>query len=217
VAALLAEEDDPSLRMMGKLYADRVSSKLVIAGRSPTDLHQLERIVNAALAGPRSGRQNQGNHEPCVSPREARAPSGKAKIPLEILGSLLDFPELLADPEVEAALETLEGDTTLGVVAVRQNFVPEKGLAADEFLAQIPPSIHSFAAGRLAAPVFEGAREAKTELLENARKLKRLTLERENAAAVHQLQRGEAMGDAASEDALLREVQRRAREKHGLS
>jgi DNA primase len=134
-----------------------------------------------------------------------------------VLGALLDFPELLADPEVEAALETLEGDAALAVVAVRQSFVPQKGLASDEFLAQIPPSIHSFAAGRLAAPVFEGAREAKTKLLENARKLRRLSLVRENAAVVHQLQKGEAMGDVASEDALLRDVQRRARERHGLS
>ena len=45
VTALLAEEDDPNLRMMAKLYADRLSSKLVIGGRSPDDLRQLERVV----------------------------------------------------------------------------------------------------------------------------------------------------------------------------
>jgi DNA primase len=227
VAALLAEEDDPSLRMMAKLYADRVSSKLVLGGRSPADLHQLERIVNGALAGPRwreaqagpggASPQGPGTSRPGPTPQNARVDSQEDQVRQMVLGALLDFPELLADPEVEAALETLEGDAALAVVAVRQSFVPQKGLASDEFLAQIPPSIHSFAAGRLAAPVFEGAREAKTKLLENARKLRRLSLVRENAAVVHQLQKGEAMGDVASEDALLRDVQRRARERHGLS
>lgn len=217
VAALLAEEDDPSLRMMGKLYADRVSSKLIIGGRSPTDLRQLERIVDEALARPAAGPRRSA--DPGARPEQGhpRPPSPEEQIRLAILGVILDFPDLLADPEVEAALETLEGDVAIAVAAARQRFVPEKGLAADEFLAQIPPPIHSFAAGRLAAPAFEAAGEAKTELLKNADKLRRLTLKRANAAVVQQLEKGEAMGDIASEHAALSEVFRRAREKHGLS
>ena len=215
VASLLAEEDDPNIRMMGKLYADRVSSKLVISGRSPTDLRQLERIVDEAVSrsGPRaSGPQASGPQ----AAQAGRPPTGEESIRLAILGVVLDFPELFGDPEVEESLETLEGDVALAVVAARQQLVPEKGLAADEFLAQIPPPIHSFAAGRLAAPVFEAVAEARAELLKNAEKLRRLTVKRANAAVVHQLEQGEAMGDVASENALLREVFRRAREKPGL-
>ncbi|MCC6559474.1 MAG: toprim domain-containing protein [Polyangiaceae bacterium] len=216
VAALLAEEDDPSLRMMGKLYADRVSSKLVIAGRSPTDLRQLEGIVNDAVSRPGRGAQG-APAQPVVTREHARSRSQVEEIRLAILGAVLDFPELLGDPDVEEALTVLDGDVALAVVAARHRPIPEKGLAAAEFLAQIPPSIHSFAAGRLVSPAFEAAHEAKTELLENARKLRRLTLLRENAAVVDQLQRGGAMGDVASEEAFLREVQRRALEKHRLS
>jgi DNA primase len=41
-------------------------------------------------------------------------------------------------------------------------------------------------------------------------------LKRENAAVVEQLHRTKALGDATEEDALLREVERRSREKLGL-
>jgi DNA primase len=216
VANLLAEEEDPSFRMMGKLYADRVSSKLVITGRSPTDLRQLEGIVNDALhRGDRGA--SPGGAGPAASREHARSRSQVDDIRLGILGAVIDFPELLEDDEVGASLTVLDGDVALALVAARQRSIPEKGLAADEFLAQIPRSIHSFAAGRLASPAFEAVREAKADLLENAGKLRRLTLKRENAAVVDQLQKGEAMGDVASEEAFLREVQRRSREKHGLS
>ena len=92
---------------------------------------------------------------------------------------------------------------------------PDHGGIA-EFLAQIAAPIHHFAAGRLASPVFESSAEARVELLNNAGKLRRLHLKRENAAVVEQLHRSRAHGDAAEEDALLREVERRTREKLGL-
>jgi DNA primase len=113
-------------------------------------------------------------------------------------------------------LGALEGDTALAYVALRQNFTFETGLAADEFLAQVPAAIHPFAAGRLVSPAFETAQEAKAELVGNARKLRRRALLRENAAVVDQLQKGEAIVDNAGVDDLLREVQRRALEKLGL-
>jgi DNA primase len=132
-----------------------------------------------------------------------------------MLGALLDFPELLLDPEVEVALTQLDGDLAMAVVALRhctrsqgrsENGDPagKNRLAADEFLAQIRPSIHSFAAGRLVSPAFEAACDAKAELVEHAGLLRQRTLKREKAAVVAQLEKGEAMGDVASEDALLR-------------
>jgi DNA primase len=54
------------------------------------------------------------------------------------------------------------------------------------------------------------------ELVSNARKLKRLGLSRQKAQVVEALHRIERTGDRTAEDALLREMDRRAREKHGL-
>lgn len=211
VTALLAEEDDPNLRMMAKLYADRLSSKLVIGGRSPDDLRQLERVVEDSLSRPRSQptREVIPSGQTTETWERARSRAQIQEVSLEILGAILDFPELLADDDLQTALECLEGDVALAIVAARQNFTFEMGLAASEFLAQVPAPIHSFAAGRLVSPVFEAASTAKATLLENSQKLSRQALARQKAAVVSQLQKSAV--DADAENALLRELfQRRA-------
>ncbi|WP_441285931.1 DNA primase [Sorangium sp. KYC3313] len=211
VTTLLAEEDDPSLRMMAKLYADRLSSKLVIGGRSPDDLRQLERVVEESLSRPRSQptREVIPSGQTTETWERARSRTQIQEVSLEILGAILDFPELLADDDLQTALECLEGDVALAIVAARQNFTFEMGLAASEFLAQVPAPIHSFAAGRLVSPVFEAASTAKATLLENSQKLSRQALARQKAAVVSQLQKSAV--DADAENALLRELfQRRA-------
>ncbi|CAN94609.1 MULTISPECIES: DNA primase [Sorangium] len=211
VTALLSEEDDPNLRMMAKLYADRLSSKLVIGGRSPDDLRQLERVVEESLSRPRSQptREVIPSGQTTETWERARSRAQIQEVSLEILGAILDFPELLADDDLQTALECLEGDVALAIVAARQNFTFEMGLAASEFLAQVPAPIHSFAAGRLVSPVFEAASTAKATLLENSQKLSRQALARQKAAVVSQLQKSAV--DADAENALLRELfQRRA-------
>lgn len=240
VAELLSGEDDPNLRAMAKTYADRLSSKLVVLGRSPTDLRQLELIIGQATS---HGRPAVREPSQSAEPHDrARSRVQVDQIALAILGALLDFPELLADPEIEAALTCLDGDPALAVAALRQasgsgggssgasHAITEpnaeagpsqdganKGIYTDQFLAQIPRSIHSFAVGRLASPQFELVDPARFELLENARKLKRLSLTRENAAAVDELHKAAATGDADSETALLRALDKRLREKRGLN
>jgi DNA primase len=91
-----------------------------------------------------------------------------------------------------------------------------EGLDVVEVLAHLPGSIHTFAASRLASPRYERREEAIQELLRNAQKLKRVGLSREKAQVVEALHRIERTGDPAAEDALLRELARRARERHGL-
>lgn len=215
VAALLAEENDPGLREMAKHYADRLSSKLVVLGQSPTDLRQLERLMDQATQG--GARASVAPQAQDLPRDRARSRERVAEIALAVVGALLDFPVLLEDPDVEVALSTLEGDAALTVAVLRRFRASQKEIWGTEFLAQIPPAIHGFGAGRLASPAFDVPSGAKTVLLENAGKLKRLMLQRENALAVDRLHRAGALGDASSENDLLREVQRRSREKLGLS
>jgi DNA primase len=159
-----------------------------------------------------------------TSPNMTMAPGQQAKSRARdeelgqfIVGALMDFPELLDDVDVRDALDVLDGDFALVVDAVRQSRWTETGINSDEFLARIPGSIHSFAAGRLTSPEFEAAGEAKDELLKNAGKLRRLSLSRENAATVDELHRVAPQGDVALEDALLLESLRRAKAKRGLA
>lgn len=215
VATLLSEENDPSLRAMAKHYADRLSSQLIIAGKSPTDLRQLEQIIDGALRRP-AALDDPERPAPFVSRERLRSPARIADISLAIIGAILDFPELLDDPDIDVALATLEGDSALTVAALRRGVAHQEDICSPSFLARLPDAIHSFAMGRLASPAFDAQTEAKSELMDNARKLDRLTMQRENEAAVRMLQHATATGDPASEDELLREIQARSRRKLGL-
>lgn len=255
VTQLLSEETDPTLRAMAKTYADQLSSKLVMRGQAPSSVRELEVAVEQALstntrgAGPLPASQAPVPHD------RARSRSRTDAIALELLGALLDFPELLDDFQVEEALAALDGEVALTVAALRRVAAAhapqapqaksgpdpfgdpgeaegdgtgaadenppartaEMGVYADEFLAQIPRSIHSFAVGRLASPAFDTSDVAKGVLLDNARKLSSLSLKRENAAEIEQLHRVEAQGDAAKEDELMRAAFQRAQRRHGLT
>lgn len=219
VAQLLREENDPNLRAMAKLYADKLSSKLIIGGRSPADLRQLERVIEEATSksGSNGAPQTLAPSETTAPPDRAFSPVRAEKIGLDVLGAILDFPELLDDPDVLESLSILDGEPALAIAAARQARDGQKGLYADVFLAQIPASIHSFAAGRLASPEFEASGEAKAALFNNARKLERLSLSRENAAVVDQPNKAEALGDVAAVDAMLRDFQRRAQKRLGMA
>lgn len=215
VLKLLREENDPNIRAAAKLYADRLAANLSIHGRAPADLRQLERLVESALSGHREGMETA--RPPAVSPQHARSPVREDRLGLSILGALLDFPELLDDPEVAQAINILDGDPVLATFAMRRCKTDQKSLDAIEFLAQIPRSIHSYAAGRLSSPVFEAVGEAKAAVFENARKLELLSLQREKAAGVEKPNQAEALGDHAAVEAMLREAQRRAQRKAGMT
>jgi DNA primase len=247
VLQILREESDPTMRAQYKTYADQLSSKLVFRGSALTSLRELESAIEQALSA--GARPQPARPEQEVVTRErARSRARNDDVALNILGAVLDFPELLDDPDMEQALAMLDGDLALAIATLRQlseryaNTGPtayslggghpssqgqEPGLSpappsveirvyADEFLAQIPLAIHSFAVGRLAAPEFETLDVAKSVAAENARKLSSLSLKRENAAEIEQLHRVEAQGDAAKEDDLLRAVKTRVQKKHGL-
>ncbi len=214
VAALLAEEDDPNLRQMTKLYADRLAAKLLVRGRPALDLRELERLVTAATthteAPPARRVVDTSLASPEAGPR-ARSQVQSGRIPLDMLGALLDFPELLEDPEVQDALSLLDGDAALAAA----NFAAERSgdFDTEGYLRRLPPEIRDFAAGRLSSPELEAVGDAKATLLRNARKLRGLTLARENAEVVEELERAAAVGNTDSEEALLREAARRAQER----
>jgi DNA primase len=217
VADLLRSENDPTLRAQAKLYADRLSSQLIVQGRSPDDLRQLERLIEEATSGS-SRRAEALSSSETLEPRErALSPNRENQVSETILGAILDFPELLDDPEIELALSLLDGEAALAVAALRRARGPQKDLDAAEFLAQIPGPIHSFAAGRLASPLFEAAVDAKAAISDNARKLERLSLSREKAAVRDQPNKAEALGDLDAVEAMLRDAARRAQKKLGMA
>ncbi|MFO0587985.1 MAG: DNA primase [Polyangiaceae bacterium] len=205
---LIGEEEDPIERGLTKAYADQLSSSLIVNGRSPTDLHQLETMIQRALMKPDRPRQE--------SVRPARKRTPEEEMGLKVFEALLDFPELLDDPEVEPVFRLLDGPVALAIAAMRPCVGPQGALDVGEFLARCPALIHPFAARRLAGPVFESLADAKEELLQNGQKLQRLLLKNDNTASREELRRLDMLGDWASEEAKLREVQQRALKRHNL-
>lgn len=199
---LIAEEDDPIERGLTKAYADQLSSSLIVNGRSPTDLRQLEAMIDRALHKPERG--------PRGAPDPARKGTPEEEMGQAVLGSLLDYPELLDDPELLPVLTMLDGSVALAIAAMRQCLGPTGALDVGEFLARCPALIHPFAARRVAGPMFESIADAKVEALQNGQKLLRLLLKNDNTASCEELRRLETLGDWASEAEELRQIQQRA-------
>src|SRR5690606_14903974 len=99
-----------------------------------------------------------------IDPRWARITARRHEIALAVVGAFLDFPELLDDPEAAAAIDDLEGDAALVIVALRECASVSAKFAASEILAHVPASLHTFAAQRLAAPRHVSPGEARMEL-----------------------------------------------------
>ena len=218
VMGFLGEERDPTARSMAKAYADKVSAQLVVDGRSPTDMRALEGMVRRALhtadRGPTSGDNEQtGGGRPSYRLRR----TGQERISESVLGALLDFPQLGADPDVEQALQHLSGDPALAAAEVRSAWEAKKCLDVAELLDLLPPSIHHFAVARLASPIFSELAQARRELLENTRKLQQLSLKGDKAIKLEELSRADRLGDSEAQDELLRELAQRSKEKLGLS
>jgi DNA primase len=244
VKKLLAEEDDPLVRSMGKTYVDRLAGRMDLI-QSVDSFQALERSFLQALA-------QAGPPPPPTGPsqREARVSSRKAGSleRAEIVGALIEYPSLLVEPEVQETLALLEGASASTVAALsravaeapaatrgraptrdtdhedKASDVPhpgaesheirEKSLDTSRFLAQIPPAIQAFAAERLAAPRHPTRDEALRNLLENGRKLRTVMLERETVDLSRETYKAGGDWEAAME--LARTAQNRVREKHGM-
>lgn len=207
VVELIKAEDDPSTRAFAERYADAVAERLGVA--DARTFGALASVVRRAAMG---GTSQLATSAP--SPDRARSRERREDIGLAALGALLDFPALLDDSDAAEAVTLIQGDAALAIAALRHD--PELVRAPELLLAKLPPSIHPFAAARLAVPGHQSLDDAKAELLGNVDKLKRLELARQKFHVVEELARVQATGDFDREMALLSEQARRARERHGL-
>jgi DNA primase len=215
---LIASEDDPTLRTLAEARAvGRLSARLGLGHSEVNTISALRRqvISGAARASETPGVRPQGAR--IAPPFRARSRDRRSELGLEVLGALLDFPELLDDPEALRAAALLEGEVAGALAALRQ--ARDAGVAEPEqILAKIATPIHPFALARWAAPKHEGLDDAKAELAGNLRKLESLEWSREKSLVVEELERAEKSGDFEQQATLLRRLQertRRARERDG--
>jgi DNA primase len=218
VARLLAEEEDPLVRSLLKTHADEVAGRLDLVRRedsargdhSPESFRMLQALMEKEL-------RNAQKTAPKPPPAAQRPKKPGALARAEIVGALLDFPDLLFDPEVGRACALLEGDSARVVAqlgaSTKTSPDGEKTLYTTEFLAQMPPAIHAFAAKRLASPRLDNKDEAKSVVLSNAEKLRSMMSKRETKELSQELRHA---SDWETEVALAEEAARRLKSARGL-
>ena len=223
VAKLLAEEDDPLVRSLAKAHADSLAGRVDLkiadwrARRMSDDTFRaLEQSVKKALAEEERTRPPPKPGETLAAPKDARiAPKPPGSVQrAQIVCALLEFPALLGENDVMAALEFLEGTSARTVALLAQ--ATERGVApldAPAFLAQLPEAVRSFAARRLAAPEFETIDMAREDLFRNAEVLRRMTVDADTRTLTHEA-RGVA-GDWEAELRVAKEAQERVRSIKG--
>ena len=213
ISKLLADENDPLVREMAKAYADQIAGRLDLVRAAPGAFRSLEQGVKKALAavGPK-----RVSSRDAPSPRDARIQrktAGSAER-RDMVGALIEYPELLADPDVLPALQMLEGDSARTIAALSDSF-SRKGLDTAAFLAQIPSAAHrAFAAERLADPRHISLDTAKEELRMNADKLQKLLLSQETDESAREQNKTE--GDWETSMSLAALASERSKIKHGL-
>ncbi|WP_394849442.1 DNA primase [Pendulispora brunnea] len=215
VSQLLAEEDDPLIKMMAKTHADQVAGRIDlrlvdrVARHVPDEPFRalVEAVKRAvAKAGPPPTLRRGETPEPPKRARlQTRAPDARARAAL--VGALIEYPELLRDPEVEGWLSLLEGPSARTVAALAQscNLSGDGRLDTDLFqtrLSGIDPAIRAFAAERLAAPTHDNVETAKMQASRAAEVLRAIRLEETTREAIDN-QRNE--GDFESQVALAAE------------
>ena len=230
IRKLIGDEEDQIVRMQLFAYADHaVSARLDLHGMKVgrDDMHQsgpfaalqksLRRDEAAARARGESPFGQLGQLDQGSGPKDARigqrTPGAAERT--EIVGCLIEHPELLDDHEVTSELGILEGPAVMVIASLRRAWKSkDKRLDVDAFLEAVPPAFLRFAQKRLAKSEQESEAGAKGYLLENANKLKRLLLSQEAAQITRETYK--AQGDFGSESELLREAADRLRAKHGL-
>ena len=150
------------------------------------------------------------------APWSARSPEQREQIAREIVGAVLDFPELLDLPEMIEAMPLFDGDLAVAIAALRQMPTSAPQQIPEQVLAKLPVAIHPFALARLAAPGHASLEDAKTVLFGNVRILRGLELQRQDVEAREEGERAARAGDFDRELELLRVVQLSARERRGL-
>lgn len=230
ITELLTGEDDPAVRALAEQHADQVVARLGVAdARTFRALRgTVERALRAGdAAAPGSGRADSGSkaaglvsERPLAPPQKARSRARRDAIAAEIVGALLDFPELLDKPAILAYADHVEGDLAAALAALRQSTAPaadgQAVVQLEAALAKMPLSIQPFAIARVAAPRHQRVEDAEAELVGNLKKLQQHDLSRLASDTVGDLERARRAGDFETELELLREQARRARQRHGL-
>jgi DNA primase len=204
VINLISEEPDSTTREMAEKHAVQIAKRMNIA--DVTTLDALRRTISQA-AKPSAVAAKRA-----LPPESARSRALDAYIDHQILGALLEFPELLDDDTLSDAIGQVEGDVAVTIALLHRARLAEENPV--DLLERVPVSVRGAMAKRLAAPQLADVDTAREVILSNASKLHKLRNQADKKNAVEQLHEASQSGDIDQQFALLAE--RFAREKQRI-
>jgi DNA primase len=212
--AFINAEPDPAVRGLADGHAMRLLGRLRITHDQDSSLRQVRGRMAATVRRHEEQSPEKRPQAPPQPPHRARSRDQREELALELLGALLDFPELLDGPEAEQAAVILDGDAAMALAAMRQAR-QEGAWDPQVMLAKAAAPIHAFALARWAAPRHERLADAKAELVGNLRKLLSLEWSREKEEVLLDLERAEKVGEL--DEKTLRRYFEGARKRRGMS
>lgn len=150
----LATEPDPVARSVAGEYADRAISALGI-----TEAKTFKALSNTI-------RRELSQRGPDPSAVPIRGPQ------IEVIGALLDFPELLEEKEVVSRLSDVDGDAALAVAGIAASRSMPKLEFAQSVLSKTSGQMYAFVAERSANPRIDNIEDAKLEIVNNLGKVR---------------------------------------------
>jgi DNA primase len=218
VEELIQAETDPAARALAEQHADRLAARLNLWEDVSDQRTFRALIAKVRGAGGRAGAPGAARSAAAMPPSRARSPDGRARIALEVLGAIIDFPDLLSTPDGERAGQVLEGDEAIALAALRHCWNSAAFAEPEVVLAKLPAPIHPFARARLAAPKHDRLEDARTELVGSLMQLEKQEYAREKSFITEELRRTEKTGDFEQQAALLQQLfdkaAQRAQKKH---
>jgi DNA primase len=217
VEELIQSEADPTARALAEQHADRVAARLGLweDAADQRTLRALIAKVRGASARPAVAASSSAGTAP---PARARSRDRRSELAFEVIGILIDFPDLLGTPDGERAGNVLEGDEAIALAALRHCWNGAGFADPEQVLAKLPGPIHPFARARLAAPKHERLEDARTELVGSLMQLEKQEYAREKSFITEELRRSEKTGDFEQQAALLQQLfdkaAQRAQKKH---
>ncbi len=188
VVDLLRSEEDPTTRALAQSQADIIASRLGI--RDVRSFQALQRaIAGAARPAP-----------PQIAvrpPESARSVVSRSAIDDDILGALVEYPQVLEETEVINLLAFASGKLALDIAQL------SRSLPLSAELEGLREPLRSLVARHLAAPRHETPASALQVVVTNLRKLRRQELRRAKGELVQQLRQAVLEGDTDLELELL--------------
>src|SRR5690606_28164094 len=115
VTELIGQETDPTVRALAEQHADKLAERLGIS--DARTFRALKQKISRAMASP-LGKSDSRALPAQARPGPADPVFSSGSIEAHALGALLDFPDLLADREVQEFLPHMNGDLALAIAVL---------------------------------------------------------------------------------------------------